>query len=321
MSNRLRSGFTLPELLVSAVILAVVSVYLADLLTRQSRTYAVVDQVTEIQHNLRAIAHLMEREIRTTGVMVPEAAAFCGADNTNTSDAIFLSDGDAIAPGLSNDLGAEVQGSFAGSDTSVQLDDVVVDGDPFYDTDLDGVADSDFQVGGGVIFVDPDNPALGAQCGQITAINVGAGTLGVDYTRGGTDIVSSNMKAIPAQMYWINGFGQLVRNGTILADDVEDLQFAAFYDVDEDDVIDSDALEYPGSDAGDIYESDNWNNSRLRELRVSFVVRTRMPDPEFTTGQFQAVENRTPPAGNDGFRRRVHTIVVRPRNVGQRQGV
>jgi hypothetical protein len=35
-------------------------------------------------------------------------------------------------------------------------------------------------------------------------------------------------------------------------------------------------------------------------------------------GQWQVTENRVDPGGFDGFRRRVHTAVVRPRNVGLR---
>ena len=69
--------------MIAMAVLLVVVVYLTEMLTRQSRAYAVVDQVTETQQNLRAIADLLERELRVTGFLVPEGAAVCGVDQTN----------------------------------------------------------------------------------------------------------------------------------------------------------------------------------------------------------------------------------------------
>ena len=321
-----RAGFTLMELLVSVAVLAVLSVYLADMFARQSRAYAVVDDVTEAQQSLRAISHLIEREVRTTGFMVPEGAALCGTDNTNTSDVLFVSDGDALVTGNTNMLGANIASGFDGAGTdSIFVDDVVIDGDAFYDSDGDGAADSDFQENHGVIVVDRNNPGRGTACGMITAVNRGTNRINVDYTFGGEPLAGgagpSDLVAVPAQIYLVNGNNQLVRNGMVLADGVEDLQFSAFFDVDDNDVITSAPLEYPGTDAGLVYESDNWDNSMLREVRVSFVVRTRLPDPDFTTGEFQPTENRVAPGGTDGFRRRVYTTIVRPRNVGLRRGI
>ena len=57
---------------------------------------------------------------------------------------------------------------------------------------------------------------------------------------------------------------------------------------------------------------------------MNIVVRTRSQDPDVlqnparAQGQWQVTENRVDPGGVDGFRRRVHTAVVRPRNVGLR---
>jgi len=323
-----RAGFTLMEMLVSVAVLAVISVYLADMFARQSRAYSVVDDVTEVQQNLRAISHLIEREVRTSGFMVPEGAALCGTDNTNTSDVLFVSDGAAVETGTTNMLGASIDsGTFDGSGSdNLIVDDVVIDGDPFYDPNDTGAANSDFQVNGGVIVVDRSDPSRGAACGMVTSVNVGTGRISVDYTFGGQPLAGGggpgeDLVAVPAHIYQVNGNNQLVRDGMILADGVEDLQFAAFFDVDGDDVMDGEALEYPGHADGQVYASDDWDNSELREVRVSFVVRTRLPDPEFVTGEFQPTENRVAPGGNDGFRRRVYTTIVRPRNVGLRRGI
>jgi prepilin-type N-terminal cleavage/methylation domain-containing protein len=320
--SRRNRGFTLSELMISLAILAVVTVYLTDLFTRQSRAYTVVENVTEVQHNLRAISHLLERELRMTGMLVPEAAAICGVDNTNTADLLYVTDSDALTPGSINDLGARIVSGFGGgSGDALTIANAVLEGDAFYDTDADGTPDSDFQVGGGVIVVDRSNSAVGSVCGIITNVVVGAGNdrLDVVYPVGATAFLG-DVVAVPAHVYQVNGQNQLLRDGAVLADNVEDFQFAAFYDTNDNETMDDEALEYPGSDTGAVYQAAAWDNSELREVRVTMVARSRLPDPDFSSGTFQASENRVSPGGTDGFRRRAYTTIVRPRNVGQRQG-
>jgi hypothetical protein len=123
----------------------------------------------------------------------------------------------------------------------------------------------------------------------------------------------------------VNNQNQLLRDGMVLANNVEDLQVALFYDLDDDGVMDGENLEYPGSGGGAIYQSRNWDNSFLREIRVNIVARTRDQDadvvqnPGMAQGTWQLAENRVAPPGlPDGFRRRVHTSTIRPRNVGAR---
>lgn len=320
-------GFTLMELMISLLILAIVTVFLTDLFARQSRAYTVVENVTEVQHNLRAIAHLLEREMRSTSMLVPEGAALCGLDNTNTSDVLFVTDSQAMDAGvLQNNLAARIVSGYSGTGTdSLQIDNTVLDSDPFYDADPlnDGTPDSDFQDGGGVIVVDPFDSSKGASCGIIERVvnNAGNDVLDVNYAFGGAPLGGTGLVAVPAHVYQINAASQLVRDGMILADNVEDLQFSAFFDVDDDGQITSDALEHPGSSGGNVYTSNAWDNRDLREIRVAFVARSRLPDPDFTAGTFQATGNRVAPAGTDGFRRRIYQAIVRPRNVGDRQGI
>ena len=335
------SGFTLIELMIAMAVLLVVVAYLTEMLSRQGKAYTVVDQVTEAQQNLRAIGDLLERELRVSGFMVPEGAAVCGVDQTNGSDVLFVSDADALNPVNENQLGigASVLAGFSGTggNEALTLDDVVIDGLAFYDTDGDGNADSDFLESvnpfrtGGVIVTDRDNPGRGVACGILTNVNPGADTIRVDFTSNGaapagTPLaagVGGDLVAVPAHVYTVVN-AQLLRDGMVLADDVEDLQFALFYDLDEDGVMDGDVAEYPGSENGNIYQSNVWDNSFLTEIRVNIVVRTRNQDtdvlqnPGMAQGQWQVTENRIDPGGFDGFRRRVHTAVIRPRNVGLR---
>ena len=184
-----RSGFTLIELMVSLALLAVVTVYLTEMLTRQSRAYSVVDTVTEVQQNVRAIANLLEREMRVTGLLVPESAAVCGLDSTAASDVLFVTDAEAVRFGsaLDYNLGVPVNGGYSGTSNNdlLQLEDpsgaglpsppdpggtlLTVDGSATYDLDGDGVNDSDFRQGAGVVVVDRNNPQRGSSCGIITS--------------------------------------------------------------------------------------------------------------------------------------------------------
>lgn len=340
-----RAGFSLIELVISVAILLILVVALTYLFGRQSRTYTVVDQVSEAQQSLRAIAGLMERELRTTAFMVPEAAAFCGFDDTDDSDFLFVTDSDALDPDGQTlpELGASITAGYAGtgSNEALSVDGIVVDATPFYDLDGDGTADSDFLYDpgngrtGGVIVVDRDNPQRGTSCGVL--VGIAANSLVVDFTLGGQASIkpgtplaapppgSTDLVAVPAHYYRVNGNGQLVRDGMVLAEDVEDLQFALFYDVDGDGVVGAPSNELPGSDpAVPTYDSANWDNRVLREIRLAFVVRTQAEDrdvlerPGQAQNTFQTTFNRQDPGGSDGFRRRVHRTRLRPRNVGLR---
>jgi len=329
----MRRGFTLVELLVSMAMLSVVSVYLTQMLVQQNRAYSVVDQITEIQNNTRAIASLMEQEARGTGLMVPESAAVCGIDQSNGPDLLYLTDSDAMrfesagagVAGPGSGYGAQVVGALAlgiGTVTAV-VDDVVIDGGAYYDTTGDGVTDADFQLNGGAIIVDASNAERGSACGVVRAVDTVGKRLTIDVESTLAAGAGGSLVIVPAHRYALSAQGQLTRNGVVLAEDVEDLQFALFYDDDGDGVMDAANLEYPGgvnaTGAGPLYVSGDWNNEELREIRFGFVVRSRMEDLNGPRGTFQVLEgtNRQPVAGVDGFRRRAYTAVVRPRNVGR----
>ncbi len=380
---RRHAGFSLPEVLVAAAIVGLVMFYMSELLVRQSRTYTVVDNISEAQQNLRALANLIESEARNTGYVVNAGAALCGYDTDTAGfdtdpDVLFVTDASAIAAPLAKDgagvelyPGAPVSASgnpganvtntvanisaaagTAATAASVVLSSLVVDNHPHYDVDGDSVKDSDFQFSagsgrrGGVVLVQKGDSSQGAACGLITDIN--GTTLTVDFTVNGAQSQSglkttanpTNLAAIPAHVYWIendaSGTPQLMRDGIVLAPDVEDLQFAAFYDYDDDGLVTGVAvgntappfhstLEYPGSDdVNSRFLSSAIDNAKLREIRVTLVLRTRTQDPEvlinpaFAQQMRQPSENRNPTGPPDGFRRRSLTVTVQPRNIARR---
>lgn len=323
-----RAGFTLIELLVTLAVMGIAVIYMLEGVTTSNRTYIMLDQVTESQQNLRAVAYLMERDLRHAGMMVPPGAALCGVDDTAGPDVVYVSDSDAIDP--QNDMqsyeGARITTALTnvtGSAATLTLATLVLEPSPparpAYDTDGDGVNDSDFRVGGGVIVYDEKDPARGTVCGRIKAVNLGAASITVDPIAAAPLAGASGavrLVAVPAHEYRIANGDELRRDGLLLAKAVEDLQLAYFFDGDGDGEVDPGEMR--GATAADAYDAQGRDVRELRRVRFNLVARTRSEEEGFT-GRFQATENRVAGA-DDGFRRRVYTNTLLPRNMLERFG-
>jgi prepilin-type N-terminal cleavage/methylation domain-containing protein len=323
------SGFTIIELLIASVLVAVVMIFTMQTFTVNNRTYIKIDSVVDTQQNIRSIASILERDLRHAGMMVPEDAATCGIDNTTAPDLLYISDYTAIDPASAIGVfdGARVQAgvnqvNVSPTDTDLTLDTLVMEPDtpdPSYDTDGNGVNDSDFRVNGGVIVTDLMDPDRGSACGIVTNVNLGTNTISVEIksaalgNHGGGAFA---LIAVPALEYRIDT-DTLYRNNLRLADGVEDLQVAYF--LDENGNYDLDANELYGI-SGNNYDAQASHASELRWSRINIIARTRSEDERFTQGFFQATENRAAVPGQDGYRRRVHTAIVRMRNIGDRVG-
>lgn len=315
-------GFTIIEFMVAIGLLSVLMLAVTSSFTFQQRTYIVTDQVAEAKQNVRVLADLIERDIRNAGYMMPRTGAVCGVDDTVNPDKLYISDYSTVvalnalpANMLTTPLGADLNNSAAaGSGGSKNL---------FVDRlDIDGLGGgSDFVVGGGLIVADRNGATTSVACGTITAIGnpaLPAIPLSVDLENGmgpmspGTDLV-----VLPAIVYEILN-GALLRNGQVIVNNVEDLQVAWFFDLNDDRTIDPGEMIADGVGGADAYDPENLDATRLREIRVNLVVRTRDQDPNdsWRQGIGQALENRTAAsvAPQDGARRRVHSATVRLRN-------
>ncbi len=318
-----RGGFTLVELMVAGTVLAVIMGFLLSSLSIQKRSYTINDQIVEIQQGVRIIGDVLERDLRHAGFMAPSGGGLCLIDNTAAPDVLLLSDDAAVDPTQENrgDLAARVTGAadnvVFGAQT-LPIDDLIVEivnPVPNYDSDANGANDSDFRVGAGAIVVDVANPARGAACARVTAIPSPT-SITIDVMSGPLAAATPNpsdLAVVPARLYVVDGANNLVRDGVLVAQNVEDLQVAVF--IDDDDDGDIDAGEYRGNGVNPNLNPAAVDFSLAREVRASFVLRTRDPDPGFTQGMFQTMENRVPVPGTDGFRRRAWVSTIMLRNV------
>ena len=321
------SGFTIIELMIASTILVIVLVFTMQIFTVNNRAYVKIDSVVDTQQSARAISSIFERDLRHAGMMVPEAAALCGVDNTGDPDLLYISDHTAINPvdAIGAFDGGLVQGTVSQVNvsptrTTLNLDTLVMEPDtpdPSYDTDGNGVNDSDFRQNGGVIVTDTMDPSRGSACGIVTNVNLATPSITVVIKTGALGNVAGAyaLTAVPALEYRIDS-NKLYRNNLILADGVEDLQLAYFLDSNGNHALDVGEL-YGIS--GNNYVAKTSDARDLRAVRFNVVTRTRSEDDRFTQGFIQPRENRVVGgATQDGYRRRVHTAIVRMRNIGDR---
>jgi hypothetical protein len=261
-------------------------------------------------------------------MMVPEGAAVCGMDSTSGPDRLYISDYTAINPVGSKVFfdGASITtptGNVITGTPTLALSTLVMEPgtpDPSYDTDGNGVNDSDFHEGGGVIIVDLMDLERGSDCGVVTDVDLATNSIKVDIVTAGMSgnptFGTYDMIAVPALEYRVES-ASLLRNDLRLADGIEDLQITYFMDLDGDNTVDSGELR--GESSSESYLASASNASDLRWVRLNVVARTRAEDDDFTQGFIQTTENRAVGgATQDGFRRRVHTAIVRMRNIGDR---
>ena len=320
-------GFTIIELMIASTLVAIVMIFTMQTFTVNNRTYIKIDSIVDTQQSVRAIASILERDLRHAGMMVPEGAAACGIDNTTAPDLVYISDYTAVDPvdAIGTFDGARVQGVVTQvnanpTPTTLSLDTLVIEPDtpdPSYDTDGNGINDSDFRVNGGVIITDLMDRSRGSACGVVTNVNLGTDAITIQIrgaALGNWGGGAYALIAVPALEYRIDS-NKLYRNNLRLADGVEDLQITYFLDANGNSSLDAGELH---GISGNNYVASASDASELRAVRINVIARTRSEDERFTQGFFQATENRAAVAGRDGYRRRVHTAIVRMRNVGDR---
>ncbi len=307
---RSQFAFTLVELLVAVAILGIVLVYVLTGFSAHHQTYVVVDDVAQAQGNARAVASLVERDLRSAGFKIPERMAVCGSDNTNGPDSIAVAGADLLRT-----VDPTTPMNLVPVDWSAEITNAVGNQITLSTLDIDSDGDNDFSVGGGALFASLDDAGGAVACGSVAGI---AGTTLTVNNLVGAIPALGDRRAAPAHFYSVAGTA-LQRDGIVLADNVEDLQIAYWFDANENDQ--EDAGEWQGE--ANQYNPQLNDHMDLRSVRLNIVAITTSQDPrdQYAEGSPQVTENRTYGAGGpppDGFHRRVYGATVRVRNVGTR---
>ena len=125
------SGFTIIELMIASALTAIVMTFTMQIFTVNNRTYIKIDSIVDAQQSVRAVASILERDLRHAGMMVPEGSAVCGIDSTTAPDTLYVSDHTAVNPdnAIGYFDGARVQGVVTqvnNGTTTLSLDTLVI---------------------------------------------------------------------------------------------------------------------------------------------------------------------------------------------------
>ena len=296
-------GFSLIEVMVALVILAVITVKVLGVMSSQEQTYYAQKRALESQTDARLIADLMLRDVRAAGFMVPQTLGISSRDGgTVAADALCTSEPLAISEdfldGASERLAGAPFSADLGPGTSVQIADA--------DKDIDGDGTDDFVLGGGIILSDGTR----THCARIETL--GSGAIGyLPATPSGFTIPAANGRAVPAIVYELTGTG-LTRNDLLVSRSIEDFQVEFGVDTSGNGVLAAGPFpsgEYPVHDLNDSGTDD------IQLVRLSVLARSATEDAELQTPGRPAVANRSASGTPEAFRRRLVTVATSPRNL------
>jgi Tfp pilus assembly major pilin PilA len=298
--RRMQGGTTLPELMIAAIIMAVVTAQALLLLTNQQKSYAGQGAVMEIQQDARLVTGMVLSDVRMAGFMVPPFTGVSGFDGgANGADTLCVSDptiiaNDSIITAGSRLTGATLSDAFESGDTRVQL--VVTS----MDIDGDGNATDDFLVGNGIIVSDGNSH----HCARVVSFTAGEPNI-TPAPPAGFAIAAGAGRAVPAIIYQLRA-GGLFRNDVLLSRFVENFQLEYAVDTNGDGSIG--AGEFP------VHNISGSNPADIRGTQISTLTRTAIADPTNLGSRMPAAANHV--AGTrDNFLRRRFTSNAVPRNL------
>ncbi len=293
-------GFTLIELMISVIIMAVVTAQALLLFTTQHKTYVGHGYVVEIQQDTRLVTELILNDVRMAGFLVPNTVGISGIDGgPNNPDVLCLSDPSVIADTAITGAVGPLAGATLGLTLTAGAGTVNLVSST-KDIDGDGDPNDDFLVDSGIIISD----GTSHHCARIEGFTGGHPDID-PAPPGGFSIAAGAGRAVPAVIYQLTAAG-LTRNSVLLSRHVENLQVEYAVDTDGDGSIG--AGEFP---IHDISASDP---TLIRGIQLSVLTRTLTKDPG-------NLSSRMPVAGNhvagvpDNFLRRRFTTNAVPRNL------
>jgi hypothetical protein len=283
-------GMTILELMISMTVMVSVIGWVLVAFTNQHHNQLNHERVIEAQHEGRLVTDLMVTDLRMAGFMVPTRAGLASVDGgANASDRICMSDASVMDPAIVDDANQRFAGATPNATVGAGAITVSVGAG---DLDVDGDGTDDFVVGAGIIIADANN----AHCAVVQAVAPATGDIGfLPPTPAGFSGSNPGTIVVPAVQYEVNGI-DLLRNGTRLSSNVEDVQIEYWVDTNADSVMD--AAEFP------IHDLNGNDLSELRLARVSVTSRTEVADLDMPGQGFPAVANRAAGPADDFKRRR-----------------
>ena len=290
-------GVTLIELLIAMVIATLLVAAMYSFFLTQQRTYAVQDNVSEMQQNARMALLTLVRTVRMAGYGAPASCTIAPVNSTTGSDGIFVSDYSVIEmlPD-SEKFYAELTNDVSAGAGTITVTKTNIDNDPNNN--------DDFTANKALIISDGTNTE-----GLMIDNNYSAGDSTITFFTGYTlqhNYSSSNTKVFPAILYNIDD-NELTENMQPLALNIEDIQFS---------FQDNNGIWYCTGVSGDQVTPPT-DISSIRVVQLSVVAKTNVQDAKETTlSQPSLQDHQTNLNGPDGFRRRIFSTKVHLRNRG-----
>jgi len=321
------AGFSLVEVMSALVILAIALTAVFATFISQQQSFTVQSRVAEMQQNLRQAVEYMSRDIRLAGYWIPDNVTIPGGATPAgfTSIRTLYPQDDSAGPDQiyilymfdmdSNQRPTNLSSPMATSATSTlsAVDNVsgrFVDNELILVTDNTNTTADLYQISG--------TPA-----GTSISLNGSSYNSHPNFPSGG---YRSTPPAMVAKARFVRYFIDnttdpahptlmVQRLGGIapqpLADDIEDMQLSYGLDTNNDGVVDA----WRNDLAGGPVLSVPAEIPQVRQVRLRFIARTRLPDAGWSETR-PALGNRAAGTTPDGYRRRTYDIVIDVRNSG-----
>lgn len=322
-------GFTLVELLVAMAIASVVGMAGVSLFSTSNWAYKVNEDVAEAQQNGRVSMERLAKDIRTAGFGLPDPpfTLSIGGQNWTSPITVTTSGGsggsDSITIlGIGYEAGTLSIGAATdcnvGATSKICLDSVDPSTNRFFGTDLTTFMTSRKYISlNGSTFIELSNTQTERAAGKLT--------LGTPSTLDRIYPDGTPVYIIQAVQYTVNNSAPFLggcsasnpclasldftglRGGTgndrqVLAENIEDIQFAYGVDADGNGRMDSSTL-----------SNDPADDSTILAVRATVVAKTRNKDMKGATFTRPAIEDHSASA-SDNYRRRTLTKIIKLRN-------
>lgn len=286
-------GVTLIELLIAMVVSTLLVAGMYSFFMIQQKTYAVQDNVADMQQNARMSLVSLVRNVRMAGYGVPSTCALVPVNSTTGPDGIFVSDATAIQTLPASDIfSAELNADASSGATAIT---VTI-------TDIDEDGTDDFVANGALIISDGTNTE-----GMVIPTSYTAGNVTIPFATGYSlqhDYAATDTQVVPAIFYHVVS-RELRQNEQPLALNIEDLQIA---------YQDLNGTWYCYDAA---HSSPPTDTASIRAVEINVLSRTNVQDAEETNFDQPALKDHTTGLStSDGFRRRLLSTQVHVRNLG-----